>query len=216
MKVILFTIPIVIGIIIGIIFSTSIQLESENSSLLNKKNLIEGSTILGEKNAEIMIVEFGDYQCTFCYKFHQETFDKIKSNYIDDGVVSYVYRDFPLNGQLSKMASEASYCAQKQEKFWLYHDTLFNNWAGENTGWITKKILISFANDLELDIEKFEKCLTNMEFQDKVLKNEQYARSINIDATPSFLIFDNETVYRIIGAQPYETFEKTIEELRRT
>tara|TARA_Y100000590_G_scaffold165848_1_gene189905 strand:+ start:2004 stop:2654 length:651 start_codon:yes stop_codon:yes gene_type:complete len=216
MKVILITIPIIIGIIFGIILSTSIQSESEDTSLLNKKNLIEGSTILGDKNAEIMIVEFGDYQCTFCYKFHQETFDKIKSNYIDNGVVSYVYRDFPLNGQLSKIASEASYCAQKQEKFWAYHDTLFNNWAGENTGWITKKILMTFANDIGLDLGKFEECMANMEFQEKVLKNEQYARSINIDATPSFLIFDDENVYRIIGAQPYVIFEKTIEQLRTT
>tara|TARA_Y100000590_G_scaffold165402_1_gene189426 strand:+ start:1653 stop:2303 length:651 start_codon:yes stop_codon:yes gene_type:complete len=216
MKVILIAIPVIIGIIFGIILSTSIQSESENVSLLNKKNLMEGATVLGEKDAEIMIVEFGDYQCTFCYKFHQETFNKIKSNYIDDGIINYVYRDFPLNGQLSKMASEASYCAQEQKKFWLYHDTLFNNWAGENTGWITKKILITFANNIGLDLEKFEECMVTMKFQEKVLKNEQYARSISIDATPSFLIFDDENVYRIIGAQPYETFEKTIEELRRT
>ena len=192
------------------------QDDSLNSNMLNKKNLLDGASILGDPNAKITVVEFGDYQCTFCYKFHQDTMKKIDDNYISSGKVNFVYKDFPLNGEASKIAAEASYCAQKQGKFWQYHNIVFDNWNGENTGWVTKNALLEFAKYSELDIEEFNTCMNNSEYKEKVLQNEQFAREINIDATPSFLIFSENEVYRIIGAQPFERFEQVFEELGST
>ena len=213
MKLYFLAIPIIIGIGIGIGLTLNLEQTPDNSSILNKENLIQGSTILGDSNAEITIVEFGDYQCTFCYKFHDETMKKIDQAYIKAENVNFVYRDFPLNGPQSILASEASYCAQKQNKFWEYHNTLYDNWGGENTGWITKNVLIGFANDIKLDLDSFSQCLENSEFKQKVLDNEQFAREIGIDATPSFLIFNDSELYRIIGAQPFERFEQALQEL---
>ena len=104
-------------------------------------------------------------------------------------------------------------CAKKQGKFWEYHDTLYNNWGGENTGWITENVLLGFARDVRLDLDDFSQCLANSEFRQKVLDNEQFGKNIGINATPSFLIFDDDEVYRIIGAQPFEKFEQTFQEL---
>ena len=213
MKIYFLAIPIIIGIVIGIGLTLNPESTPNDSSILNKENLMQGSTILGNPDAKITIVEFGDYQCTFCYKFHDETMKKIDQAYIKAENVNFVYRDFPLNGPQSILASEASYCAQKQNKFWEYHDTLYNNWGGENTGWITKNVLIGFANDIKLDLDSFSQCLENSEFKQKVLDNEQFAREIGIDATPSFLIFNDNELYRIIGAQPFEKFEQALQEL---
>ena len=213
MKIYFFAIPIIIGIVIGLGLTFNLEQTPDNSSILNKENLIRGSTILGNPDAEITIVEFGDYQCTFCYKFHDETMKKIDQKYIKTTNVNIVYKDFPLNGPQSILASEASYCAQKQNKFWEYHDTLYNNWGGENTGWITKNVLLGFANDIKLDLDSFSQCLENSEFKQKVLDNEQFAREIGIDATPSFLIFNDSELYRIIGAQPFDRFEQALQEL---
>ena len=213
MKIYFFAIPIIIGIVIGLGLTFNLEQTPDNSSILNKENLIRGSTILGNPDAEITIVEFGDYQCTFCYKFHDETMKKIDQKYIKTTNVNFVYKDFPLNGPQSILASEASYCAQKQNKFWEYHDTLYNNWGGENTGWITKNVLLGFANDIKLDLDSFSQCLENSEFKQKVLDNEQFAREIGIDATPSFLIFNDSELYRIIGAQPFDRFEQALQEL---
>ena len=213
MKSYFFAIPIIIGIVIGLGLTFNLEQTPDNTSILNKENLIRGSTILGNPDAEITIVEFGDYQCTFCYKFHDETMKKIDQKYIKAKNVNFVYRDFPLNGPQSILASEASYCAQKQNKFWEYHDTLYNNWGGENTGWITKNVLLGFANDIKLDLDSFSQCLENSEFKQKVLDNEQFAREIGIDATPSFLIFNDSELYRIIGAQPFDRFEQALQEL---
>ena len=213
MKIYFLAIPIIIGILIGIGLTLNLESTPNDSSILNKENLMQGSTILGNPDAKITIVEFGDYQCTFCYKFHDETMKKIDQAYIKAENVNFVYRDFPLNGPQSILASEASYCAQKQNKFWEYHDTLYNNWGGENTGWITKNVLLGFANDIKLDLDSFSQCLENSEFKQKVLDNEQFAREIGIDATPSFLIFNDSELYRIIGAQPFEKFEQALQEL---
>ena len=213
MKIYFLAIPIIIGIVIGIGLTLNLESTPNDSSILNKKNLMQGSTILGNPDAKITIVEFGDYQCTFCYKFHDETMKKIDQAYIKAENVNFVYRDFPLNGPQSILASEASYCAQKQNKFWEYHNTLYDNWGGENTGWITKNVLIGFANDIKLDLDSFSQCLENSEFKQKVLDNEQFAREIGIDATPSFLIFNDSELYRIIGAQPFEKFEQALQEL---
>ena len=213
MKIYFLAIPIIIGIVIGIGLTINLESTPNDSSILNKENLMQGSTILGNPDAKITIVEFGDYQCTFCYKFHDETMKKIDQAYIKAEKVNFVYRDFPLNGPQSILASEASYCAQKQNKFWEYHNTLYDNWGGENTGWITKNVLIGFANDIKLDLDSFSQCLENSEFKQKVLDNEQFAREIGIDATPSFLIFNDSELYRIIGAQPFEKFEQALQEL---
>ena len=213
MKIYFLVIPIIIGITFGVVLISNLEQTSNNSSVLNKENLLRGTTMMGNPNAMITIVEFGDYQCTFCYKFHDETMKKINDKYIETENVNFVYRDFPLNGKQSILASEASYCAQKQNKFWEYHDTLYNNWGGENTGWITENVLLGFARDVELNLDDFSQCLENSEFRQKVLDNEQFGRDIGITATPSFLIFDDDEVYRIIGAQPFEKFEQAFQKL---
>ena len=213
MKIYFLAIPIIIGMLIGIGLVSNLEQDSGNSSVLTKENLIEGSIIMGSPNAKITIVEFGDYQCTFCYKFHDETMKKITDEYIKTNNVNFIYKDFPLNGEQSILASEAAYCAEKQNKFWEYHNTLYNNWGGENTGWITENVLLVFAKDVRLNLDDFSQCLENSEFRQKVLNNEQFGKNIGINATPSFLIFNDDEVYRIIGAQPFEKFEQAFQKL---
>lgn len=213
MKIYILIVPVIIGILFASLLAFNTSETQTNALILNKENLLKGTTILGDPNAEITIIEFGDYQCTFCYKFHKETMNKIYEKYVIEGNVNFVFRDFPLNGEPSIMASEASYCAQEQGEFWKYHNTLYNNWGGENTGWITEDSLLMFAKDSGLKLQEFDSCMKNSKFQQKVLDNEQFAKEININATPSFLIFSGNEVYRIIGSQSFEKFERVFEEL---
>ena len=213
MKIYFLVIPVIIGMLIGVGVVSNLEQDSSNPSILTKENLLRGSTMIGNPNAEITIVEFGDYQCTFCYKFHDETMKKIDDEYIKTENVNFIYKDFPLNGEQSILASEASYCAQNQNKFWEYHNTLYNNWGGENTGWITENVLLGFARDTGLNLDDFSRCLENSEFRQKVLDNKEFAKEIGISATPSFLIFNNNELYRIIGAQPFEKFEQVFQKL---
>jgi len=213
MRIYFLAIPAIIGILFGVLMIINHDESRTNLMSLTKENLIYGSTILGDPNAKISIVEFGDYQCTFCYKFHKDSMKQIVNKYVKNGTVNFVYKDFPLNGASSIMASEASYCAQNQGKFWKYHDAIYENWEGENTGWVTRDTLLSFARDTGLNSNEFTSCMNDLTFRQKVLDNEEFAKSIGIDATPSFMIFNDDEVYRIIGAQSFERFEQVLQEL---
>lgn len=106
-----------------LIENQSIQQQSNSSNTLSVQTLIEnGSPMLGDPNAKITIVEWGDYQCTYCHLFHQNTKDQIIQEYVNTGKVNFVFRDFPLNGPDSVLAAEAAYCAGDQDEYWQYHD----------------------------------------------------------------------------------------------
>lgn len=207
----LLIIPVLIGIITGVFLA--FYPETETSSL-TVSNLIDGgSPIMGNSNAPITILEWGDYQCTFCYKFHQNTLNTIQEGFINTGKVRLVFKDFPLNGQDSLLAAEASYCAEDQEKYWQYHDELYDNWGGERTGWVTRESLENFANTVNLDLNEFNKCLDDHKYQNKVKITHEFGKEIGIDATPSFLVFNGEKIIKIRGNQPLEVFLKTFDAL---
>ena len=212
-KLYLLAIPVVIGIIVGI--SLTFYPESENDSkLLTTSKLIDnGSPIMGDSNAPITILEWGDYQCTFCYKFHQNTLNTINEDFIKTGKVKLVFKDFPLNGPDSLLAAEASYCAEDQEKYWQYHDELYKNWGGERTGWVTRESLDRFAVTVDLDLIKFNACLDEHKYQNRVTELYEFGKEIGIDATPSFLVFNDQKIIKIRGNQPLEVFLKTFDGL---
>lgn len=208
----LLAIPIIIGILTGVFLSFSNV--PENNTLLTAKNLIEyGSPVIGSPFAPITIIEWGDYQCTFCYRFHQTSLDHILNDYVETGKVKLVFKDFPLNGPDSVLAAEATYCADDQGKYWEYHDELYNNWGGEKTGWITRDSLDKFAKSVDLELERFNLCLDDHKYRQRVLDLEKFGRDIGINATPSFLIFNDNKIIKIIGNQPIDAFKKAISDL---
>jgi len=213
MKLYYLAIPIMIGVLVGGVLS-EYGVNSNNSEKLTSTKLIEnGSPVMGNTNAPITILEWGDYQCTFCYKFHQNTLDIINEDFIKTSKVKLVFKDYPLNGPDSLLASEASYCAQDQEKYWQYHDELYKNWGGERTGWITRESLNQFAMTINLNLKEFNNCLDNHTYKDHVNSHYQFGKEIGIDATPSFLVFNGDKIIKIRGNQPLDVFLKTFDEL---
>ena len=209
----LLVIPIVIGIIAGGFLAIYPEPEKNITNLTSSKLIENGSPVLGESNAPITILEWGDYQCTYCYKFHQNTLNTINDDFIKTGKVKLVFKDFPLNGPDSILAAKASFCANDQEKYWQYHNELYKNWGGERTGWITRESLDRFASTVGLNLQEFNTCLDEHKYQNKVNGLYDFGQEIGIDATPSFLVFNDEKIIKIRGNQPLEVFLKTIDEL---
>ena len=208
-----FLIPVIIGIIAGLLAVTGTADNNNSNALTISKLTDNGSPIMGDPDAPITILEWGDYQCTFCYKFHQDTLDIINEEFIKTGKVKVIFKDFPLNGPDSKLAAESSYCAHDQGKYWEYHDQLYENWAGERTGWITREALSGFAKSINLDTAEFNKCLNESKYENKINSIYEFGKQIGIDATPSFLVFNDEKIIKIRGNQPLEVFLKTFDEL---
>jgi len=212
-KLYLLVIPVAIGIISGMFLVFFPESENDLKLLTSTKLIDNGSPILGDPNAPITILEWGDYQCTFCYRFHENTLDIINNDFIKTGKVKLVFKDFPLNGPDSLLAAEASYCAEDQEKYWQYHDELYKNWGGEKTGWITRESLDRFAVTVSLDLVEFNTCLNEHKYQNRVITLHEFGKEIGIDATPSFLVFNDQKIIKIRGNQPLEVFLKTFDEL---
>jgi protein-disulfide isomerase len=177
---------------------------------------IPNAPALGNSEAPITLIEFGDYQCTFCHRFHSDSKDLILRNFVNTGKVRFLFKDFPINDlpadRASTLASEASYCAADQGKYWQYYDTLYNNWKGENTGWVTKENLRQFAKNLGIeDINRFSQCLESGKYAAVVADNFNLAESIGLNATPSFVLLANgKQPLEITGAQPYSVFENVL------
>jgi protein-disulfide isomerase len=205
-------IPIVITII-AVVYMTSPH-ESKSNELTPQMLVQNGSPMLGDPNAKVTIVEFGDYQCTYCHLFHQNTKDALLQQYVDTGKVNFVFRDYPLNGPDSVFAADAAYCAGDQGKYWQYHDELYKNWGGEKTGWVNQKSLDTFATTVGLDLSTFDKCLSDKKYEQKVLDNQKFGNTIGIDGTPSFVVFNSKDITKIVGAQPLSVFQQVIDKFQ--
>ncbi|MEM4378490.1 MAG: thioredoxin domain-containing protein [Candidatus Nitrosotenuis sp.] len=207
-------IPVIIGIAAGILAATYLTNPNDAQNDFTVKQLLSmSSPPYGSILAPITIVEFGDYQCTFCYKFHQSSLDMLTEEYVESGKAKLVFVDFTLNGEDSILAAEAAHCANEQGKFWKYHDELYNNWGGERTGWVNKQSLIKFAHNTELNLEKFSECLDSGKYRQQVIDTYDFGQKIGINATPSFLIITGDKIVKITGNQPIDVFRKTLDSM---
>ena len=168
------------------------------------------SPILGDPNSPITLIEFGDYQCHFCNVYFKNTGQKILENFVTTGKVKIIFKDFTIIGPDSINAAHGAHCANEQNKYWEYHNALYNNWAGENNGWASKENLVKYANDVKLDLESFSECMNSNNYRDVINQSNTDGQTLGISGTPAFFIIDhkNAHVQTIYGAQPYETFEK--------
>ena len=167
------------------------------------------SPILGNPNAPITMVEFGDYQCTFCSKFFHETENSIITNYIKTGKVKILFKDYIILGQDSINAANAAHCANDQKSFWEYHSMLYNNWAGEDTGWADLAHLHEFANTLGLDMDVFSTCMSDLKWNELVNLSSKDGQKLGVSGTPTFFVIDqNNDVIKIVGAQHYDVFKQ--------
>lgn len=163
----------------------------------------------GDPNAPVTIIEFADFQCPFCGRFFAQTEPQINEQYIQSGKVRLGYFHFAFLGPESNWAAEAAECASDQDKFWEYHDKLYSSQSGENQGAFNKDNLKKLAEELKLDTNAFNECLDSGKYTQLVQDDSNFSSSIGVRSTPTFLINGQA----VIGAQPYEIFQQTIESL---
>ena len=171
--------------------------------------LSNGSPILGDPNAPITLVEFGDYQCHYCNVFFQSIEKDIVKNYVDTGKVKIIFKDYNIIGEDSVIASQGAHCANDQGLFWEYHDILYSNWTGENNGWASSENLAIFAQQIGLNMNKWSECMKKGSHSQIILKSNDDARTLELTGTPAFFIINSEgKVSKLFGAQPFEVFKK--------
>lgn len=188
---------------------------TDNQPSINAKSLIEDNDpVLGNPDAEISIIEFSDFECSFCARVYEGAIADFKrSSYFTSGQVNLVFKQFPLS-QIhpdAQKAAEASLCAAEQGKFWEYHDKLFTNQQALDTA-----SLKSYASQLGLNANQFNSCLDSGKYKSEITKELAQATSIGGQGTPFFVIVNNNNGnYRTIsGAYPWSQFESAINAIK--
>ena len=176
-----------------------------------------GYPSLGPADAPIVIVEFSDYQCPYCYKWHQEVYQDLLAAY--PGKIRFVYRNFPLSFHQNAFASaEAALCAGDQNAYWDTHDLLFANYDKLNNqeGTVLEQATYNqFARELGLDVPQFEECMTSRKYEQFIIDDVNYASSLPPDSngeaavggTPTFFV----NGHRLGGAYPLQYFRQIID-----
>ena len=196
-------------------YSQLMEMQEKRMSMSGQNapiNLTSGSPVLGSASAPITIVEFGDYQCEACYHWYHNTRADIIDNYIETGKVNLVFMDLPFLGRDSITAAQATYCADDQGKYWEYHETLYNFQEAIDNGWASKDRLVSFAFNLDMNMDEFNDCMDSSKYAKRVKANYDESQRFGAEATPTFLIISPDgAVKKITSAQPYSVFSQVIE-----
>lgn len=175
------------------------------------KDLTDDDVILGNVDAPVTLVEFGDYQCPFCGRFFAQVEPKIREEYIKTGKVKMVYRDFAFLGPESVDAAMASQCAAEQKKFWEYHDGLYNAEVldgKEHNGNLSEIFFKSLASSLGLERNRFDSCLSSKKYFKEIEKDYNDGLVAGVTGTPTSFVNGRA----LSGAVPYEQVRAAIEE----
>jgi protein-disulfide isomerase len=176
---------------------------------------LSGVSMLGSKAAPITIVEYTDYQCPFCQRFHVTAFSELKKAYIDTGKVRFFSKDMPLDFHPNAMrAAMAARCAGEQGKFWELRDTM-----GANPNSLDLEHIVGFAADLKMDTNALRACIDSGKYKERVQNDVLEAMKIGANGTPTFIIgksvgegVDGELV---VGALPFQMFDLKLKDLSK-
>ena len=174
---------------------------------------VGGPFVLGAAEAPVTMVEFSDYECTFCQRYHAQVYERIKREFVDTGKVRYVVRDFPLAMHRHAVpAARAARCAAEDNRFWEMRHALL---ASEGT--LNADLIVEHGERLGLDPAKLRACIASTRFDDAIRKDLQEARGAGVSLTPSFVLGRSRGAMvegvRLEGAQDFEFFEERIRKL---
>jgi protein-disulfide isomerase len=175
----------------------------------------QGSPYLGDPSAPITIIDFSDFQCHLCARYVKNTEPLINETYIQTGQVALVFKHLPNRGFDSLGAHLAAQCTNDQGKFWQFHNLLYDNQQGIDSGWVNEENLKKFASQIPgLNIEQFNSCFDTQKYKEFIDKDVEFANSKGFFDTPNFIIVhsnDGSDPEMIRGAQPFPAFQSVID-----
>lgn len=157
---------------------------------------IGSSPVLGDVKAPHTIVEFGDFQCLYCTKFHTDMDAQIRADFIQTGKAKMVFKTLAFIGPESLAAGLASECAKEQGKFWDFHDAIYQaeqaeQTAGkqpENSGNLTRDFFIQTAQKLGMNVSGFSACYDGKNGQAALTQYANDAQAAGVRGTPTVFV----------------------------
>ncbi len=172
-----------------------------------------GNAAIGPENAKLLMVEFTDYQCPSCAKFHQLYFDLIKKDYIATGKMRYVVKDFPLfaheNAKPAALYTQCIHDVTGTDNFFKYIKSLFANQGEWSESIAPAEYFSVLAKELKLNQSAVDTCFVNKASEANVTADRVEGDSLGVNGTPIFFV--NGRV--LVGSPPtYEDLKKILDE----
>ena len=186
--------------------------QTRPSPALTSPLLLKEEPALGDASAPLTIVEFSDFECSYCRRFHKQVFPQLKHQYIDTGLVRFVHKDLPLPFHHHALsAAAAARCAGEQNRYWDVYAALF-----DQQNCLDCMGVLSIAAKEELDMAELRTCMERKSTVAMINANRSEASLHNINATPTFIVgpsrIDGTLDGRVIeGALPWKTFKTAID-----
>ncbi len=181
------------------------------AALAQEVDLSEVGHTLGEADAPIAVVEFGDFACGACALFHDTTWPELEREYVQTGRIVWRHVPFVLGFRRGDDATKAAECAAVQDEYWGMHDRLFGEQDEWKEGRRHKEVFFRYAEELGLDGEAFRECYDKNRGKDRTKQANRAAKDLGIRATPTFFIDG----FRVQGALSVEAFAALLDEAVR-
>jgi len=163
---------------------------------------------MGDSTAKTWVIIASDFQCPYCKQWHDETYASFLKEYVRAGKVKVAYVNFPLGQhQFAMIAAQAAMCASAQNKFWQYHDALFNSQTQWENMQQPRPVFDSIAKTVGVDVPSWGKCVDAGTMVPMIEADRDRLMQAGVQSTPSFLIGDQ----MLIGAQPIDSLRKAID-----
>jgi len=148
----------------------------------------EGFYYKGDPEAPVTVIEYSDFQCPACARYHTVLGSDVDSQYVETGQIQFIFHEFPVTDGYAVTAAQAARAAGEQGQFWPMHDLLFENQEEWRSSMNPEAVFINYAEQLGLDRDQFAEALQSNKYRDQVQVAEQSAMQAGIQATPSFVV----------------------------
>ncbi len=175
--------------------------------------LAQGVT-LGDPEAQVTVVEFGDYQCPGCGAFALSVKPQLEGTLVASGEVKFVYYDFPLISihPNAFLAARAARCSGEQDSYWEYHETLFRNQSRWAAATMPASAFEDYAEEVGLDGAAFEACLNSEKYADVVTANMELGARMGVNGTPTVMVNANGELRRL-NANDFQSISVAINQM---
>lgn len=200
----LFFVGIVVVVLVGLV--GLFMLTNKPAETVDTTSFVrENNYYLGPKDAKVVLVAFGDFQCPAC-KAAEPALLQVRSEYRDK--IKIVFKHFPLPSHTNAMsASKAAEAAGAQGKFWEYHDKLYETQDSWSASTNLLKLFEGYAKELGLDTAKFAQELNSDKFNETINKDKSDGLDVDVSATPTFFLNGE----KLVGVITFAEFKQKIE-----
>lgn len=177
---------------------------------------VYGEPFRGAAQARVAILEYSDFDCSFCARYATQIYPRIEDEYIKTGKIKYFFHDLPILKEHPNALYKAriARCAGDQGKFWEMHDRLF---ADQRP--VDDQVLPRLIHSLGMDSELFNACLTSDKYTENIMRSIALAERTGVTGTPAFLIGTVSEDGRLLkatkiffGAESFEAFKRILDE----